>query len=71
MKFEMRVPNLFYPTLRFYKAPLPQLGYLWGLGLAEDGIRYLISLPTLLGGFGLGFNPKKSTLDWERPTVDS
>ena len=40
------------------QAKLLRLGYHPGLGLAEYGIRYPISLPTLLGTFGLGFDPK-------------
>lgn len=35
------------------QAQLLRLGYPPRLGLAEDGIRYPISLPTLLGTFGL------------------
>jgi len=38
------------------QAQLLRLGYHPGLGLAEDGICYPMSLPTLLGTFGLGFD---------------
>ena len=40
------------------QAQLLRLGYHPGLCLAEDGICYPMSLPTLLGTFGLGFDPK-------------
>ena len=61
MKFAMRVPPRDHVDILEkggLGAQLLRLGYHPGLGLAEDGICYPMSLPTLLGTFGLGFDPK-------------